>query len=270
MNERQMYLGRVKRIAIKVGSGVLVDENQSVNTRLLGELTHEIALLHQAGYEILLISSGAIAFGMLHVGLSVRPTVVSEKQACAAIGQARLIHQYEQLFACESIKVAQVLLSRDDLEDPRRYENARHTFEALLSWRVLPIVNENDSVAIEELKYGDNDNLSAVVAVAMRADLLVILSHVDGVFSEDPTVNPAAIRRPYLQGGELDALSGVTNTALSALNTGGMATKIQAATRCHHAGIATAIINGRGSQNLQKLLAGDDVGTFIDPSPQVA
>lgn len=264
--DRHSYLSQVKRLVIKIGSGVLIDDGKTrIHLDLLDDLVGQIAALSKAGYEVLLVSSGAIAFGMLHLGLSERPKEISKKQACAAIGQSHLVHHYEQLFAKFSIKVAQVLLSREDLEDRERYTNAKHTFAELLNWKVLPIVNENDSVAIDEIKIGDNDNLSALVAVAMQAQLLVILSHVDGIYTADPKTHPQASLIGELRSKELGQLRGVSRNVGSSLNTGGMGTKVEAAQKAAAAGIATAILNGRLPQNLTILLQGGDVGTFIYP-----
>lgn len=263
MNNRRARLASAKRIVIKIGTGVLINSHNVIDLPLMEALTGEVARLCQAGSEVILVSSGAIAFGMLHLGLADRPKAIAQKQACAAIGQSRLVHHYEQLFAKSSIKVAQVLLSRGDLEDPQRYGNAKHTFEQLLDWKVLPIVNENDSVAVEELKIGDNDNLSAHVAVAVGAQLLIILSHVDGVFSADPRHVPDAKLLGDINAKELSRLDGITSSANSELNTGGMSTKIQAAAAASHAGISTAIINGRVANNLTRLLAGEEIGTVI-------
>lgn len=264
--DRHSYLSQVKRLVIKIGSGVLIDDSNgktSMQLELLDELVGQIAALMKAGYDVLLVSSGAIAFGMLHLGLSERPKEISKKQACAAIGQSHLIHHYEQLFAKFSIKVAQVLLSREDLEDKQRYTNATQTFSELLQWKVLPIVNENDSVAVDEIKIGDNDNLSALVAVAVQAQLLVILSHVDGIYTDDPKTHAGATLLSDLAAKDLGQLTGVSGNAASFLNVGGMSTKVEAAQKAAAAGIATAIVNGRLPKNLSRLLQGERVGTFI-------
>ncbi len=265
MIQNRQDLSKVKRLVVKIGSGVLVENGNRIHLDLLDALSAKLAEIVKSGRELLLVSSGAIAFGMLHLGLQQRPQEVSKKQACAAIGQSHLIHRYEQLFSRFGIKVAQVLLSRDDLENPKRLGNARQTFEELFTWKILPIVNENDSVMVEELKFGDNDNLSAHVAVAVKAELLVILSHVDGVYTADPELNPDATLIPQLSGGGLSALSGVSSRANSALNTGGMQTKIEAASRCSANGIATAIVNGRSPENLLRFINGEAVGTLILP-----
>jgi glutamate 5-kinase len=265
MRRKSDFLKRAKRLVLKIGTGVLLEGNHRIHFKRLEELTACVSQLCKSGYEVLFVSSGAIAFGMLHLGLKERPKAISQKQACAAIGQSHLIHHYEGLFAKSDIKVAQVLLSRDDLENKDRYANAKHTFEQLLQWKVLPIVNENDSVAVEEIKIGDNDNLSAFVASAVEAHLLVILSHVDGVFSADPKKDPQARLIPELEGGALAQLSGISGDAESDLNTGGMATKIEAARMAGKAGIPTVIINGTAPKNLLRLLKGEAIGTFIFP-----
>jgi len=188
---RKGLLKPVKRAVIKVGSGVLTTKT-GLNKRIINGLTTDICALRKKGIEVILISSGAIASGLKKIGLSKRPQSVSQQQAMAAIGQSSLIMAYETAFGRHGYMVAQILLTRDDLTHRRRYLNARNTLFTLLSWKIIPIINENDTVVVDEIKFGDNDNLSAMVTNLTESHLLVNLTDIDGLFDKDPRTNKDA------------------------------------------------------------------------------
>ena len=182
---RRKYVHGAKRVVVKIGSRVLSSE-RGLHSRRIGRLVRELAALHDQGKKLVVVSSGAIASGISRLGLARRPTDLPQEQALAAVGQIRLMALYENSFGGYGKHVAQVLLTHEDLADRKRYLNAKHTLKTLLDWNIIPIVNENDTVAVEEMRFGDNDQLSALVATLMEMDLLVILSDVDGVFDRDP------------------------------------------------------------------------------------
>lgn len=231
----------------------------------LAKLAAEIAGLRQAGHEVVLVTSGAVAAGVAALALPVKPREIRAKQAAAAVGQSRLMHAYETTFRPLGTHVAQILLTNDDLANRRRFLNARNTLFALLELGVLPIINENDSVAVEEIKVGDNDNLSALIAPLVEADLLVILSDIGGLFEEDPRKNPRARRISDVH--RIDAaIERLAGGAGTAAGTGGMITKIQAARKATASGIATVVADGRTPDVLRRILAGEDIGTCFHPA----
>src|SRR2546426_847129 len=211
-----------------------------------------------------LISAGAIATGVARLGLAERPRAIPEKQAAAAVGQSALMWQYEAAFSRHGIPVGQVLLTAEDVSDRARYLNARNTLDALLRFGVLPIVNENDTVAVEEIKVGDNDNLSALVASLIDADLLVLLTDVDGLYTDDPTVNARARRLETVEA-VTDEIARLARDRTDGVSVGGMATKLQAARKAAAAGVPMIIASGRAPSVLRRLLAGESVGTYFAP-----
>jgi glutamate 5-kinase len=214
---------------------------------------------------VVLVSSGAIGAGVAALNLKKRPKSIPEKQAAAAIGQPLLMEAYENAFRKEGINIAQVLLTKDDFVSRPRYLNARNTFSVLFQKRVIPIINENDTVAVEEIKLGDNDNLSAMVANLVEADLLIILSDVDGLFTDDPAMNNKAELIPLVEKitSQVEKLAKSTKTDLS---TGGMITKLQAAKRCVSSGIAVIITNGANPEALTEILSGNFRGSLFLPA----
>ncbi|HEY8450114.1 MAG TPA: glutamate 5-kinase [Bacillota bacterium] len=257
------------RIVIKVGTSLLTDGSGRLDVGRMENLVRQIAALVESGRQLILVSSGAIGAGIGRVGLGKRPSSLTEKQALAAIGQCTLMHTYDRLFGGHGITVAQILLTRDDLESPVRRNNARATFEQLLAWQVLPIVNENDTVATEEIRVGDNDNLSALVAELVGADLLVILSDVGGLYPEDPRQRPGLEPIPLVREitPELWAAGGGPGSAYS---TGGMSTKLEAARTCLGCGIAVIITDGNRPGVLTDIAAGRVHGTlFLSEEVQV-
>lgn len=261
---RSNLFSHVKRIVVKIGSGVISDCD-GLNRDSIVQLTKDVEILLKRGYEVVLVSSGAVAAGKGDLGIVGRPRTIPLKQAAAAIGQSRLISVYEDAFHASGRQVAQVLLTRDDLANRRRYLNARNTLMTLLDYGIIPIINENDTVVVDEIRFGDNDNLSAMVTNLLEANLLVILSDVDGLYDSDPRNNPEArlIHEVPRISEEIEAVAGDSG---SDVGTGGMTTKIRAAKRASLYGVGTVIINGRSPGLLPRLLDGEDVGTYFLPS----
>jgi glutamate 5-kinase len=250
----------VRRLVVKVGSG-LVSSDAGVEPERIAALAEELGAV-RPGREIALVTSGAIATGAARLGLAERPRTIPEKQAAAAVGQAALMWQYERAFEAHGLPVGQVLLTAQDIADRTRYLNARNTLLTLLRLGVVPIVNENDTVAVDEIKVGDNDNLSALVASLVDADLLVLLTDVDGLYTGDPSVDATARK--------LDTVEAVTEDIArlvwdrtGRLSVGGMATKLVAAQKAAAAGIPMIIARGGEPGVLRRLLAGEPLGTYF-------
>ena len=260
---RASLLTRVKRLVVKVGSGVLTGP-QGLNLSVINDLSTCIFEIKQKGIQVILVSSGAIASGLKKLRFTCKPKTVSEKQALAAVGQASLIMAYERAFGRFGQKVAQVLLTRDDLTNRRRYLNARNTLITLLSLDIVPIINENDTVVVDEIKFGDNDNLSALVTNMMDADLLVNLTDIDGLFDKDPRTNPDAELVGVV--GKVDQrIRNFASVIPGFLGTGGMNSKIKAAQKLSLAGIPTIIANGLRKGILKEIFDGKEVGTLFLP-----
>lgn len=261
---RSNLLAHVRRVVIKIGSGVLSDP-QGIEPAQIAVIADQVAQLRQKGYEVIIVSSGAVAAGKGALGIAGRPATIPLKQAAAAIGQTLLMRTWGEAFHAHGLKVAQVLLTRDDLANRRRYLNSRNTLMTLLDHQVIPIINENDTVVIDEIRFGDNDNLSALVTNLVEANLLVILSDVSGLYDRDPRTDPAAQLIPCVEriNDEIIAMAGSAGTDLG---TGGMATKIKAAKRASLSGIGTAIINGRVQDSLLAFFQGEEIGTLFLPA----
>ena len=263
-DEKRAILARTRRLVVKIGSGVLTRADGDLDHSRIDDLCAEIATLHAAGREVVVVTSGAVAAGVGRLGLAQRPRTIPHKQAAAAVGQIGVMAVYESALAGRGVKVAQVLLTRDDLSNRRRYLNAKHAMMALLEWRVVPVVNENDTVAVDEIKLGDNDNLSALVATLVEADLLVILSDVAGLHTADPRHESTAALIPLVAAvtPELEAIAGSGGP----LGTGGMATKLAAAKKASASGIPTIIADGRRAGVLAAVTdATTELGTLILP-----
>ncbi|MBN2645741.1 MAG: glutamate 5-kinase [Desulfuromonadaceae bacterium] len=261
---RKPLIAPIRRVVIKIGSAVISDKN-GLNNEQMDRLSDNICQLRQRGYEVVVVSSGSIAAGKKDLGITGRPPTIQLKQAAAAIGQSRLMRSYRSAFRQRGENVAQVLLTRDDLANRRRYLNARNTLMTLLEYGVVPIINENDTVVVDEIRFGDNDNLSSLVSTLVDAGLLIILSDVDGLFDKDPRSHTDArlLHEVERISPEIEAMAGVRETDLG---TGGMATKLKAAKRATMNGVATAIINGLTPDNLLHFFNGEDVGTFFIPA----
>ncbi len=262
-HSRRGLLRPVKRVVVKVGSGVLTGRD-GLNRRVIHRLVRDICALKETGIELIVVSSGAIASGMKKVGLSKRPESLSQKQALAASGQPLLMMAYEKAFARYGQKVAQILITRDDLNNRRRYLNARNTILTLLSWRIVPIINENDTVAVDEIKFGDNDNLSAMVTNLTEAHLLVSLTDIDGLFDKDPRQHKDAklIRVVERASGDVLRYAGAIP---SFLGSGGMLSKIKAGQKAALAGVPTIIANGLKKDILLRIFRGEETGTLFLP-----
>lgn len=252
-----------RRIVVKVGSRVLVQRSGRPDATRMRALVKDLAGARRAGLDITLVSSGAIGAGMEALGLHARPTNLPDLQMAAAIGQMRLMTRYEKLFAAQRCKVGQVLLTHSDLKDRRRHLNARNTVMNLLRHQVVPIVNENDVVAVDEIQFGDNDILAALVAHLIQADLLILLTVTDGL--REPAKGGRTRRVSFLPGIS-DAVRKIATGSDSHLSVGGMATKLQAAEDVARAGGLAVIADGRKSDTVSRILRGEDVGTLIaDP-----
>ena len=251
-----------KRFVIKVGSALVTDNGRGLDLPAISEWARQIALLRQNNKEVLLVSSGAIACGMQRLGLSIRPSAVHALQACAAVGQMGLVQVYERAFASHGLHTAQVLLTHDDLADRKRYLNARSALTTLLEYGVVPIINENDTVVTDEIKFGDNDTLGALVANLVDADCLIILTDQQGLFTADPRKDPAATLISEAVAGEprLEAMAG---GAGSSIGKGGMITKVLAAKRAARSGAHTAIANGNEPDVMPRLADGESIGTLL-------
>ena len=252
------------RLVVKLGTGVLTDSRKQPDPAQLEQLVAQVAALQQAGKEIALVTSGAVGAGMGMLGYAKRPSALAELQACAAVGQSRLMATYAELFARHGLHVAQVLLTHDDLEHHERHLNARNTLVTLLDCGVVPIINENDAVSFTEIKFGDNDTLSALVAALLPADLLVILTTVDGVIENFGKANPQTI--PVIE--RIDSgLEKIARGTESDTAVGGMASKVQAARIAVRSGIPLVIASGRKKSVLARILSGESEGTLFVPHP---
>lgn len=263
---RAEILDKVRRIVIKIGSRVLTADGEGLDDAFLAALANEVARQREKGREVIIVSSGAVAAGVKALGLTTtQPRTIPQKQAAAAVGQSKLMQAYEQAFSRHGLKVAQILLTRDDLANRLRFLNARAAMDALLECGVVPVINENDTVVVEEIKFGDNDNLSALVTSLVEAHLLVILTDIDGYYDADPRSNPDARLVPLVKAvtREVERAAGSSG---SSVGTGGMITKLAAAKRVGRYGVPTLIINGRKPETLAAALAGDEVGTLFLPS----
>jgi glutamate 5-kinase len=266
MDIRQQ-IGARKRWVIKIGSALLTNEGRGLDQQAIGGWVDQVAALCKQGKEIVLVSSGSVAEGMSRLGWKKRPHAIHELQAAAAVGQMGLIQSYESHFQRHGLHTAQVLLTHEDLSDRKRYLNARTTIRTLLKMGVIPVINENDTVATDEIRFGDNDTLGALVANFTEADLLVILTDQSGLFDADPRHNPDA-RLVELATADDPALKQMAGSGGGALGRGGMYTKVCAAERAARSGAATWIASGRENGVLEKIASGDSLGTLITPSQQ--
>jgi len=265
MDNRENILKEIKRVVIKIGSQVLTSGDQDLDGSFVASLAAQVASARQNGLEVLIVTSGAVAAGRGALGLSTRPRTIPQKQAAAAIGQSRLMRAYEDAFADHGMHVAQLLLTRGDLADRTRYLNARATLETLLECGVVPVINENDTVVVEEIKFGDNDNLSALVTSLVDAGLLLILTDIDGLYDADPRSNPEAGLITLVKSITKD-LEKVAGGSGSSVGTGGMATKLAAAKKAGKSGAATIIANGTLPGIVARVLRGEETGTLFLPA----
>jgi len=255
------------RVVVKVGTSTLTHQTGHLNIRHIEAFCKVLSDLKNAGHQVILVSSGAIGMGVGKLSLKERPSDMPTKQAAAAVGQCELMYTYDRLFSEYNHTVAQILLTGEDMNHPDRYENFRNTLHRLLELDVLPIINENDTVSTAEIAVGDNDTLGAIVAKGADAQLLVLLSDIDGLYTADPRQDPAARLIPVVEEitPQVLALAGGKG---SSLGTGGMATKLNAASLCRAAGISTVIANGADPAILYDVLEGKPVGTLFKGAAQ--
>jgi len=261
---RKSYLGKSRRIVVKVGSAVLTSKD-GLDLSVMENLARDISMLIKSGKEVILVSSGAVAAGKKRLGLQINRTLeLKEKQGAAAVGQSSLMRFYEDIFDRLGYKVAQVLLTHDDLSNRNRYLNVRNTILTLLEWKIIPVINENDTVSVEELRFGDNDTLGALITNLIEADLFVCLTDVDGLYTGNPHDNPQA--RPVYTVAKVDKkVETMAGYVVGALGSGGMQSKIQAARMVSARGGSSFIGSGRKEGIMQQLFACEPVGTFFLP-----
>jgi len=263
---RQDYLQKTRRVVVKVGSAVLTDAS-GLNQAILEQLANSLCFLKDSGREVILVSSGAVAAGRRRLGLTRRDISLKEKQAAAAVGQSSLMRTYEDIFDHLGQKVAQLLLTHDDLSHRQRYINVRNTLFTLLNWGIIPIINENDTVSVQELRFGDNDTLAAMITNLTEADLLICLTDVDGLYTGNPAGDSTVqlLRNVAKVDAKIEEMAGNVG---STLGTGGMRSKILAARSVTTRGVCALIGSGRDPQIIQKLFSGESVGTFFLPQPE--
>lgn len=261
--DRAELIRSCRRLVVKVGSAVLAGP-EGLDRRRVGLLAAQVARLATPERQVLMVSSGAVATGRAKRGLLGVKLTTPQKQAAAALGQAGLMQAYEEAFAAHGRQVAQVLVTANDLRDRSRYENARNTLFTLLDWGVIPVVNENDTVAVEGIKLGDNDNLAALLTNLLGAQLLIVLTNVDGLMDSDPRVNPAARRIPLVERVEADLLKAASSQPGS-VGLGGVLSKVRAADKVARCGAHTMVANGLTDDVLDGLAAGRDLGTLFQP-----
>ena len=274
MDQSSFHFHEKKRVVVKIGSSSLnYEETGSLNFTKLEHLVRELCNLRNRGMDVCLVSSGAIAVGRQSLGMTERPRELSTKQACAAVGQARLMMIYQKLFSEYNQLSAQILMTKNTMVNNVNRKNAQNTFDELLSLGVIPIVNENDSISTYELqnleKFGDNDTLSAMVAALVRADLLILLSDIDGLFTDDPNTNPDAKFIDVVENLDDNLLNMGKGTSGSKVGTGGMATKLTAAQIASAAGVDMVIANGADFHIIHKITEGRRYGTlFVSQSKE--
>jgi glutamate 5-kinase len=260
-----------RRIVVKIGSALLTRGGRGLDTIGIADWVQQIARTRQQGIEIMLVSSGSVAEGMCRLGWKTRPHALHELQAAASVGQMGLVRTYESLFLQHGLNTAQILLTHDDLSNRQRYLNARSTLLTLLELGVIPVINENDTVATDEIRFGDNDTLGALVANLTDADLLIILTDQNGLYESDPSINPEAklVNQARINDPSLSEMVGESR---SGLGRGGMITKLRAARLASRSGAATVIAAGREASIIERVISGADIGTFLVPdvSPLLA
>ncbi|MBA5851123.1 glutamate 5-kinase [Clostridium sp. cel8] len=262
MGNREKYLSHVKRIVVKVGSSTLTYKSGLLNLYMIEQLVRQIADIHSMGMEIVLVTSGAIGAGIGKLGMKKRPESIPESQAAAAVGQGLLMNTYEKFFSEYGKTVGQILITKEDISHKYRFLNVKNTFSALLERGVIPIVNENDAVIVDEIKFGDNDTLSAMVATLIDADLLILLSDIDGLYDKNPKydLNASLIENVFEITDEIEECAG---GAGSKFGTGGMVTKIKAAKIAKKGGVPMVIAKGERKNIIRDIIGFKDVGTLF-------
>lgn len=250
-----------KRIVIKVGTNLLTDA-KGIKKSFLKSLVSQASAMHSKGKEIIIVTSGAIGSGVRKLGLDKKPTALSEKQAVAAVGQIELMRAYETAFSDKNINVAQVLLEHDDIRNKTKNINARNTIHQLLEWKVIPVINENDTIATEEIKFGDNDTLAGIVGNLVDADLVIILTSVDGIYNKNPDLYKDAEIISEIED-VAAAIKAIDTKGTTSMGTGGMVTKLETARKLNQVGIPLVIANGNREKVIEKIAAGKKEGTII-------
>lgn len=264
---RQKFISKIKKVVIKVGSSILTDSEGNLSPSAFRKIALQVSEIRNRGIKVVIVSSGAIAAGMKKLGLSKRPVDIHVKQAIAASGQTTLMQNYENAFRKYGINVAQILLTHDGLSNRKRFLNARKTIYQLFSMDILPVVNENDTVAVEEIMFGDNDNLAAFVTSLTEADLLVLLTDIDGLYDKDPRKDPDARFIPQID--KIDQeIEKIARSTTGRTTVGGMATKIQATRTAAAFGVPTIIANGSRKDVLLDIFEGGETGTLINPEKE--
>ena len=263
MNSRENFK-KAKRIVVKIGSSLLTKGGKGLDKTAIAQWVEQMAALRKSGVDVILVSSGSVAEGVWRLGLKARPTTLHELQAAAAVGQMGLVRVFDDTFQQHDLHASQILLTHDDLSNRQRYLNARSTLLTLLQFGVVPVINENDTVATEEIRFGDNDTLAALVANLVEADLLLILTDQQGLFTADPSVNTDAtlISQINVNDERLESMAGESR---SGLGRGGMSTKVSAARLAARSGAATVIAAGATNNVIQSVLNGDVIGTHFLP-----
>ena len=267
-NAKCLMFNKPQTIVVKIGTSSLTQPTGEIAIATIASLVETLSYLRSQGHHIVLVSSGAVGVGCARLNLAERPRKMALKQAVAAVGQGRLMRIYDDLFSTLQQAIAQVLLTRRELMERNTYVNASNTFRELLALGVIPIVNENDTIAVDELKFGDNDTLSALVASLVQADWLFLLTDVDRMYSADPKTVPDAQPIKLVSSNEFDRLQVNAGSSSSQWGTGGMATKLSAARIATSTGVRTVITQGKQPQNILKILEGEDLGTQFEPQPQ--
>lgn len=262
-NEIKERVKTAKRIVVKVGTSTLTYANGNLNLNLMNKLAWILADLNNQGREVILVTSGAIGVGSKSLNFKKRPTITREKQAAAAVGQAELMHIYQNFFGEYNQKVAQVLLTKDDFKEGERKTNTNNTLETLLEFGVIPIINANDTISTFEIEFSDNDRLSASVASLLKADLLIILTDIDALYDANPKTHPEAKRIAYVEKVTDDVLS-MGGEKGSEFSVGGMETKLLAARKCYDHGVIMAILDGSNPLLIEEIINGNDIGTLFD------
>jgi glutamate 5-kinase len=265
--ERKKYLKKIEKVVIKIGSSSLTLKNGGLDVEKMKKFINGVAGLIESGYEVIIVTSGAISAGLQYLGIDVRPKDISILQASAAVGQVELMRTYGDLFAEKQQKIGQILLTREDTTRRKQYLNIMNTIENLLKLKVIPVINENDSVAVEEIKFGDNDRLAALVSSITEADLLIILSDIEGLYDKDPQSNPDAKLISFVQKitPEIVKTAGGTGSVYSS---GGMVSKLKAARICSFLQIPMVIADSKTEDILKKIVSFEQAGTFFAPQAQ--
>ena len=263
--DRKQFISGIKRVVLKIGSSMLTDSDGNLLDTRFGDIAEQVSGLRKSGIEFIIVSSGAIASGMKKLGIEKRATDIHTKQAIAACGQSSLMWSYEKAFSIFELNVAQILLTHNGFSDRKRFLIARKTIQRLLEMGIIPIVNENDTVAIEEIMIGDNDNLAALVTSMTESDLMILLTNIDGIYSDDPRKNKNAEFISVINeiDNEIKKIDGGTSGKTT---TGGMKTKIEAVKKASAFGVASIVANGEKSDAVKRIFSGEDYGTLVLPS----